>query len=82
MRRRRPKPSSLRWQQHGIPTDVMHVLLLNLLFFVPATCGAGAFVFCVYRCLRFMPPPAAPPPGGGSKAPLPAAGPDDLARSA
>ena len=59
-----------------------HVVLLNLVFFVPATCGATAFAFFVYRFLRTAPPPASSPPGGGSKAPLPAAGPDDLARSA
>ena len=58
-----------------------HVLLLNLVFFMPATAGAGAFAFFVYRFLRTVPPPAAPP-GGGSKAPSPVAGPDDLARSA
>jgi hypothetical protein len=60
---------------------VTHVLLLNLVFFVPATCGASAFAFVVFRILRSAPPPAAPPPGG-SKVPLPAAGPNDLARSA
>jgi hypothetical protein len=58
-----------------------HVLLLNLVFFFPATCGATAFAFFVYRFLRSAPPPESPP-GGGSKTPLPAAGPDDLARSA
>jgi hypothetical protein len=58
-----------------------HVLLLNLVFFIPATCGATAFAIFVYRFLRSAPPPARPP-GGGSKAPRPAAGPDDLARSA
>ena len=47
-----------------------HVLLLNLVFFIPATCGAAAFVLCIHRCFRCNPPP------------LPAAGPDDLARSA
>ena len=47
------------------------VLLLNLVFFIPAVCGAAAFAFCVYRLLR-----SAPPPGAR------AAGPDDLARSA
>jgi len=57
-----------------------HVVLLNLVFFIPATCGATAFAVFVYRFLRTGEPPA-PPPGGGSKAPLPAAGPDDLARS-
>jgi hypothetical protein len=60
---------------------VTHVLLLNLVFFIPATCGASAFAFIVFRILRSAPPPASPPPGG-SKVPLPAAGPDDLARSA
>jgi hypothetical protein len=58
-----------------------HVLLLNLVFFVPATCGAAASGFVVRRIFRVAPPPASPP-DGGSKAPLPAAGPDDLARSA
>ena len=58
-----------------------HVLLLNLVFFVPAASGASAFAFCIYRLLRAAPPPA-PPVDGGSKVPLPAAGPDDLARSA
>jgi hypothetical protein len=58
-----------------------HVVLLNLVFFIPATCGASAFAFFVYRFLRTVPPPASPPEGG-SKVPLPAAGPDDLARSA
>jgi hypothetical protein len=59
-----------------------HVLLLNLVFFVPSACGAAAFAYCVYRLLRSAPPPAPPPPGGGSKTPLPAAGPEDLASSA
>jgi hypothetical protein len=58
-----------------------HVLLLNLVFFFPATCGASAFAFCIYRFLRSAPPPASPPEGG-SKSPLPVAGPNDLARSA
>jgi hypothetical protein len=58
-----------------------HVLLLNLVFFLPATCGASALVVFVYRLLNSASPPASPP-GGGSKAPLPVAGPDDLARSA
>jgi hypothetical protein len=62
---------------------VTHVLLLNLVFFFPATCGASAFAFFVYRFLRSAPPPSGPlPPDGGSKAPAPVAGPDDLARSA
>jgi hypothetical protein len=58
-----------------------HVLLLNLVFFIPATGGAAGFAFLVYRLLRTAPPPATPP-GGGSKTPSPVAGPDDLARSA
>jgi hypothetical protein len=58
-----------------------HVLLLNLVFFIPATCGASAFAFFVLRFLRSAPPPL-PPPRGGSKVPPPSAGPDDLARSA
>ena len=58
-----------------------HVLLLNLVFFIPATCGATAFAVFVYRFLKSASPPASPP-GGGSKAPRPVAGPDDLARSA
>ena len=57
-----------------------HVVLLNLVFFIPATCGATAFAVFVYRVLSSAPPPAHPP-GGGSKVLLPAAGPDDLARS-
>jgi len=60
---------------------VTHVVLLNLVFFIPATCGASTFAFFVYRFLQSAPPPASPP-GGGSKAPLPVAGPNDLARSA
>ena len=58
-----------------------HLLLLNLVFFGPATCGASAFAFCIYRLVKSTPPPASPP-HGGSKVPLPVAGPDDLARSA
>ncbi|HEU5404986.1 MAG TPA: hypothetical protein VFU52_02805 [Gaiellaceae bacterium] len=58
-----------------------HVLLLNLVFFIPATCGAAAFAAFVYRFLKSAPPPLSPP-GGGTKAPLPVAGPDDLAHSA
>jgi hypothetical protein len=59
-----------------------HVVLLNLVFFLPATCGASAFALYINRFLRSAPPPASSPPEGGSKAPLPAAGPNDLARSA
>ena len=58
-----------------------HVLLLNLVFFMPATCGATAFAVFVYRFLKSAPPPV-PPADGGTKAPLPVAGPDDLARAA
>ena len=58
-----------------------HVVLLNLVFFIPATCGAAAFAAFVYRFLKSAPPPLSPP-GGGTKAPLPVAGPDDLAHSA
>jgi hypothetical protein len=58
-----------------------HVLLLNIVFFIPATCGASAFAFFIVRFLRTAPPPASPPQGG-SKIRLPGAGPDDLARSA
>ena len=46
-----------------------HVLLLNLVFFIPATCGATAFAAFVYRFLK-------------SPSPLSVAGPDDLASSA
>jgi hypothetical protein len=61
---------------------VTHVLLLNLVFFVPAACGATVFSLFVYRFLKSAPPPAPSPPDGGSKAPLPAVGPHDLANSA
>ena len=58
-----------------------HVLLLNLVFFIPATCGATGFALFVYRFLKST-PPLAPPPSGGTKAPRPVAGPDDLVHSA
>ena len=58
-----------------------HVLLLNLVFFIPSACGATTFAFFVYRFLKSASPPPSPP-GGGSKAPLPVAGPDDLVHSA
>jgi hypothetical protein len=58
-----------------------HVLFLNLVFFIPATCGSTAFAVFIYRFLKTSPPPAHPPTGG-AKVPRPAAGPDDLARSA
>jgi hypothetical protein len=47
-----------------------HVVFLNLVFFIPATCGASAFALFVYRFLGTNPP--APP----------TAGPDDLPLSA
>jgi hypothetical protein len=50
-----------------------NVVLLNLVFFIPAACGATAFALLVYRFLSSAPPPASPPP---------TAGPDDLARAA
>jgi hypothetical protein len=59
-----------------------HVVLLNLVFFIPATCGATAFSLYIWRILRSAPPPEPGPPDGGSKTLLPAAGPEDLARSA
>jgi len=61
---------------------VTNVVLLNVVFFVPATCGATAFAVFIYRFLKTSPPPTSSPPGGGSRAPLPVAGPEDLARSA
>jgi hypothetical protein len=61
---------------------VNHVVLLNLVFFIPATCGATAVALFVYWFLRSNAPPEPTPPDGGSKTPLPVAGPDDLARSA
>ncbi len=69
-----------------------HVLLLNLVFFTPATCGAVAFAIVIYRVVlrsgdtggpdgsgpggTRRPQQPSAPRGGGS------AGPDDLARSA
>ncbi len=58
-----------------------HVVLLNLIFFIPATCGATAFALFILRFLR-MDPPEPEPPHGGSKMHSPRIGPDDLARSA
>jgi hypothetical protein len=49
---------------------VTHVVLLNIVFFIPATCGASASALFIYRFLRSNPPS------------LPSAGPDDLALSA
>jgi hypothetical protein len=62
-----------------------HILLLNLVFFTPATCGATAFALLVYRFVlrsEDPPDPAADDGPGGAKTPQPSAGPDDLARSA
>jgi len=60
-----------------------HVLLLNLVFFIPATCGAAAFALIVYRfVMRAQDGPDAEGGPGGAKVPVPTAGPDDLARSA
>jgi hypothetical protein len=61
---------------------VTHVLLLNLVFFVPAACGATASGLYLFRFLSSGAPPESRPPGGGTKVPLPVAGPEDLARSA
>jgi hypothetical protein len=58
------------------------IVLINIVFFIPATCGATAFAVFIYRFLQGAFPPDARPPHGGSKAPRPTAGPEDLARSA
>jgi len=58
------------------------IVLINIVFFIPATCGATAFALFIYRFLRSASPPEGRPPHGGSKLPLPTAGPEDLARSA
>lgn len=59
-----------------------HVLLLNLVFFLPATCGVIGVVVLYRWIFGSADPPAPSEPEGGSKTPLPSAGPDDLARSA
>ena len=59
-----------------------HVVLLNLVFFIPATCGASAFAILVYRWFLRSDPPSAPDDPGGAKLPVAPVGPDDLARSA
>jgi hypothetical protein len=61
---------------------LVHVVLLNLVFFIPATCGATALALVWRRILRTAPPPPSVGPDGGSNVPLPSAGPNDLARSA
>lgn len=61
-----------------------HVVLLNVVFFIPATCGATAFAALIYRFVvrgGDVEPPTPDGPGG-AKAKGPCAGPDDLARSA
>ncbi len=59
-----------------------HLVLLNLVFLIPATCGAAALVLLYRRIFATAAPPEPQGPDGGAKVPLPAAGPDDLARSA
>jgi hypothetical protein len=70
---------------------LVHVLVLNLVFFFPAFTGATAFAWLVYRViLRAAPQPGPPDDGdGGARVRRPgpsphggSAGPDDLARSA
>ena len=61
---------------------MLEVLLANLVFFIIPVCGAGTSAFLVYRFLRGGQPPGPGSPSGGTKARLPSAGPDDLARSA
>ena len=59
------------------------VVLLNLVFFIPGTCGATAFAILIYRfVLGSESEPPQPEGPGGAKVPAPTAGPDDLARSA
>lgn len=59
------------------------IVILNLVFFVPATCGAAVSAWLVMHYLRA---PAPPHDGeGGTRVVArdgPSAGPDDLARSA
>jgi hypothetical protein len=63
-----------------------HVVLINLVFFVPAVAGASAFAWTMLRILRAPTPP--PDESGGLGATVggrpsdPRAGPEDLARSA
>jgi hypothetical protein len=59
-----------------------HVVLLNLVFFIPATCGASAFAILVYRWFLRTEAPPTPEGPGGAKLPVSPVGPDDLARSA
>jgi hypothetical protein len=62
---------------------VTQILILNLVFFVPAICGAAVSAWLVMRYLRAP----APPSGGDGGTDVvandrPRAGPDDLAHSA
>ncbi|HKT43547.1 MAG TPA: hypothetical protein VJQ85_02020 [Gaiellaceae bacterium] len=59
------------------------IVILNLVFFVPATCGAAVSAWLVLHFLRAPAPPNDGEGGTGVAArDLPRAGPDDLARSA
>jgi hypothetical protein len=63
-----------------------HVLLINLVFFVPALGGSSAFAWTMLHIVRAPTPPSGESGGlgaaVGSRPPHPSAGPDDLARSA
>jgi len=63
-----------------------HVLLVNLVFFLPALAGSSAFAWTMLRILRAPTPPSDESGGLGAALsgprPHPSAGPDDLARSA
>jgi len=63
-----------------------HIVLINVVFFVPAVAGSTAFAWTVLRILRT---PTRPPSesgglgaGVGGRPLRPRAGPDELARSA
>jgi len=63
-----------------------HVVLINLVFFIPALAGSSAFAWTMLRILR-APAPPSDESGGlaaavGGRPPHPSAGPEDLARSA
>jgi hypothetical protein len=60
----------------------MHVLVLNIVFFVPAVSGASACAWLIVRMLRVPAPPSAENGGTGNQTPVVPAGPSDLARSA
>ena len=58
-------------------------VILNVVFFVPATCGAAVSTWLILRFLRVPAPPRDGDGGTGVVARnRPSAGPDDLARSA